>query len=113
MWLFTQHGFYSIVADRKLPGRHMIRARVRLDLENLKKLAGITEAIQVTPDADYKYRLSIEAATLIRLMNVLANTVDYPNFKGRIGQRPDQAGRSATYHRIWAEAATMQSTTPS
>lgn len=27
MWLYTQHGFYSIVADRDNPGQHLIRAR--------------------------------------------------------------------------------------
>jgi hypothetical protein len=112
MWLFTQHGFCSIVADRTQPGQHLVRARIRADLENLKKLAGITGPIQATPDADYGYRLSVDAATLIRLMNALANTIDYPNFKGRIAQRPDQAGRSATYHRIWAEAAKMQPIAP-
>ncbi|MEI6358331.1 MAG: hypothetical protein WCP53_14710, partial [Verrucomicrobiota bacterium] len=106
--MFTQHGFYSIVADRVEAGRHLVRARVRPDLENLKKLAGITGTIRTTPDADYRYRLSIDAAELIRLMNALANTVDYPNFKARISQRPDQVGRSGTYHPIWAEAAKMQ-----
>ncbi len=109
MWLFTQHGFYSIVADRDHPGRHLVRARVQADLENLKKLAGISATILATPEADYGYRLTVDAAELLRLMTALANTVDYPNFKSRIAKRPDQADRSAVYHRIWAEAAALQS----
>jgi hypothetical protein len=112
MWLFTQHGFYSIVADRDQPGRHLARARVRLDLENLKKLAGLGGTIRATPEADYGYRILLEAPELVRVMNALANTVDYPNFKAAIAKRPDQAARSATYHRIWAEAAMLQSRAP-
>ena len=105
MWLFTQHGFYSIVADRTRSGRHLLRARVRHDLENLIELAALEATILHTPSADYIYRISIDAADLVRVMHVLATTVDYPNFKGRIAKLDDQAARSANYHHIWAEAA--------
>lgn len=108
MWLFTQHGFYSIVADRDHPGRHLARARIQRDLENLKKLAGLAGEIRTTPEADYAFRVSLDANELLRVMTALANTVDYPNFKAAVARRPDQAGRSGTYHRIWTEAAKLQ-----
>lgn len=109
MWIFSQHGFYSVVADRDQPDRHLVRARIQGDLENLKRLAGISAEIVATPDADYACRIYVTAPEYQRIMTALANTVDYPNFKSQVGKRPDQAGRTEVYHRIWAEAAQMQS----
>lgn len=108
MWLFTQHGFYSIVSNRQHPGRFLVRARVRGDLENLLTLAKLTAAIVETRQADYRHRVSVDAAGLDAIMAALGRTVDYPNFKGRIGQRPDQRGRLDAYHDVWATMARLQ-----
>lgn len=110
MWLYTQHGFYSIVAHRDQPGRFLVRARRQIDLDNLRSLAGLPASIQSTPDADYHFRLTITAAELNRVMTVLGNTVDYPNFKNRIAARPDQADRLHIYHNIWDETNRLSGT---
>lgn len=78
-------------------------------MENLKKLAGLTDSIKATLKADYHFRLTVTAAELSRIMNALANTVVYPNFKARIASRPDQSQRSEIYHRIWAESSKLLS----
>lgn len=104
MWLYTQHGFYSIVAHRDQPGRFLVRARRQVDLDNLRSIACLPAGSQSTPDADYHFRLTITAAELARVMTFLGNTVDYPNFKNRIAARPDQADRIHIYHAIWGES---------
>jgi hypothetical protein len=108
MWLFTQHGFYSVVADRQHPGRFLVRARVRGDLENLLSVTKLTADIVETQNADYRHRLSVDAAGLDTVMAAVAHTVDYPNFKGRIGQLPDQRAKLKVYHDVWATVATLQ-----
>jgi hypothetical protein len=108
MWLFTQHGFYSVVADRQQAGRFLVRARVRGDLENLLSVAKLTATIVETRNADYRHRLSVDAAGLATVMAALAHTVDYPNFKGRIGQLPDQRAKLDAYHKVWATVAKLQ-----
>ena len=112
MGLFTQHGLYSIVADREEPGRHLVRARVRVDLENLIEFPGLPGKIRATPAAKYGYRLAVKVSELRRIMRTLADTIDYPNFKAQIARRSDQADRSALDHRIWTEAAQLPSTHP-
>jgi hypothetical protein len=32
----------------------------------------------------------------------LADSIDYPNFKDRISETPDQRDRLGAYHHIWA-----------
>lgn len=106
MWLFTQFGFYSIV--RKQDGIH-VRARVRKDLENLKKAAHLDGDIldwrKPKPGgskADYPYRIILtDNAALRRIMRVLADTLDYPNFKSQVEATPDQNQREAAYFKVW------------
>ena len=109
MWLFTQPGFSSIIADRNNAGRHLVRARVRGDLEKLKTLAGNSNEIRTTPGADSAFRIMIDEAGFIRAMNTVTSAVDYPNCMFRMAQRPDQLVRSAISHRSRAKAAQLPS----
>lgn len=99
MWLFTKHGFYSIV--RKKEGEFHIRARVKHDLENLKELAGISEKIITTLDADYRFRLVVGADQIVKVMERLGDGIDYSNFKGKVASDPDQREKLGAYHEIW------------
>lgn len=107
MWLFAQFGFYSIV--RKQDGIH-VRARVRKDLENLKKAAHLDGDIldwrKPKPGgskADYPYRIILtDNAALRRIMRILADTLDYPNFKGHVETSPCQRKRDAAYFEVWS-----------
>ncbi len=110
MWLFSKHGFYSVVADRHQNGRFLVWSRVRSDLDNLAKFIGSTAAISETRSADYSYRVMVERTNeLTAVMMALARNIDYPNFKSRIGQLPGQRERLGIYHDIWAVAAKLQS----
>jgi len=108
MWIISQHGFYSIVRDRDNATRFLVRGRVRSDLENLKKLAGFEGSVLKTPEADYHYRIIVDEKEVPRIMNCLANTIDYPNFKGRIANRKDQVERLGLYHEVWGTLQRLQ-----
>jgi hypothetical protein len=34
-------------------------------------------------------------------MRRLAETIDYPNFKSRVAERPDQRAKGHAYHEVW------------
>lgn len=86
MWIFTTHGYISVVAHRDQPGDLLIRAR---RAEHLQALFPDTQ-VHCTPRADYRYRATVPRETFLgRMLGHLA-TIDYTNFKAAI---PD-----ADYH---------------
>ena len=112
MWLATKFGFYSIVQKQALddggsPCFH-VRARVRTDLENLLTATGLQREILEWPDADYRYRIIIDAEDLTHLMLVLVENLDYGNFKSMIAATPEQRGKLHAYHEIWEVMARLQ-----
>ena len=107
MWLFTQHGFYSIVADRNEPGRHLIRAHFRSDLKNLMKVCGLRGTIRTIIGTHYPHRISIPSDRLPAVLGTMAGLVDYPDFKAHIATLPDQADRAEAYHRVWQTVADL------
>ena len=101
MWLFTQHGFYSITRSRTEPDKTQVRARTRRDLENLQTLTSNTAPILKTLNADYRWRIIITPSESERIVALLTRDIDYPNFKASVAKRPDQKHRGHDYHRIW------------
>lgn len=106
MWLATQHGFYSIV--QKDADLYFVRARMLKDLENLLGILDFDAEILVWPTADYRYRIQVNFEGLLEIMVQLAGELDYPNFKGRVYEREDQAHKLGAYHRIWEMMADIQ-----
>lgn len=106
MWLITQHGFYSIV--RKGPDDFHVRARVRADLAELRELTALQAEIEEWPQADYRYRLRVNRDDYRLITRTLAETVDYPNFKERVGERESQRPKRHAYFRIWETLARLQ-----
>ena len=101
MWLFTVHGFYSIV--QKGPAEWHVRAREKQDLENLKKLAGLRIQVQESyPGSDYPWRMLVGKRGKEIIIKALGDDIEYHNFKGEVGHRPDQAAKLPAYHEIWA-----------
>ena len=78
-----------------------IRARSRGDLEKLKKHAGLSEDVIETLHADYHYRLVVSRKELACCMEMLAEEVDYPNFKSEVARLQDQEDKLNAYHKIW------------
>lgn len=102
MWMMTKHGFYSIV--QKSDGIH-VRSRERQDLDNLKKLCGVTlrAEIKETPSNDYRFRMVVERDDLYFVMSNVAEACDYSNFKAQIDSDPAQ--RHKPYHEVWGVLA--------
>lgn len=106
MWLATQHGFYSIV--RKAPEEYHIRARFRNDLVNLLQLSGLGLQVHCWEEADYRYRIIANRREFLSVMASLAIFLDYPNFKARIAETPDQQEKLAAFHEIWEILGRLQ-----
>ena len=102
MWLMTKLGFYSIV--ERDPGEFHIRSRERQDLENLVGRVPLSgERIFDTPEADYAARIVTDRDTIRSVMEFLADSLDYGNFKGKIDATPDQQHKP--YHEVWGVMA--------
>lgn len=102
MWIASKLGFYSIV--QKQPGEWHVRARTKRDLEKLVKMFWVERLadIECWPAADYRWRIILRDRAEVReLFGVLADSVDYPNFKGVIGTLPDQREKLPAYHDLW------------
>ncbi|NDV60923.1 hypothetical protein G0Q06_00490 [Puniceicoccales bacterium CK1056] len=106
MWLATQHGFYSIV--QKAPQEYHIRARFRNDLDNLLQLCGLRLEVHCWEQADYRYRIIANRKEFLAAMASLAIFLDYPNFKSRIAETPDQREKLSAFHEIWHILAQLQ-----
>jgi hypothetical protein len=106
MWLFTKHGFYSIV--RKSAEEYHIRARMKQDLQNLKDLLELTDPIHESRSADYRYRLVVGKKTYLAVMALVTRSVDYENFKNTVAMTDDQRAKLETYHTIWTEMMKLQ-----
>lgn len=112
MWLFTQYGFYSVVAAADEDDKYQVRSRVRNDLENLKNLAQLDNEILENAATDYRYRLILDGEEWSRALGSLGATIDYANFQNRIAELPDQQGKSAFYHHVWSHALKFEEPSP-
>lgn len=88
MWLYTKIGFFSIRKDEKIPDCYHIRTRSAAHQTALLALAepwpdGLPVA-HSTPSADYPYRIVCSGANFCHVMDCLAETVDYTNFKAAV-----------------------------
>lgn len=105
MWVSSKFGFYSIV---KKPDGWNVRARVKKDLENVLAASGLENPIKVYPEADYRFRIIVDAAGLAAVFEVLEKSIDYDNFKSMIGRTPDQQEKLHAYHNVWNEMFNIQ-----
>ncbi|MEW6237635.1 MAG: hypothetical protein AB1656_19805 [Candidatus Omnitrophota bacterium] len=80
MWLFTSRSFVSIVVDKDNPGRRLVRARCKGDIEELFPDADVFE----DQTADYRYRTSVSTDELIEKLTEYIEDMDYANFKNSI-----------------------------
>jgi hypothetical protein len=122
MWIFTKHGFFSVVCARNGNGEHgqpvdpnrmMVRGRLRSHLDALKRrfpsLLGQFE-IQEFVGTDYPFRIFVSKAAWIKVLSELANETDYDNFKSEVARY--QGRKGAAYrdalHDIWSLTTELQ-----
>jgi hypothetical protein len=104
MWVFTTHGFYSVVCTSDDHSVVLVRAR---DSESLEKLIDFlnegdaggkytSENIIVTPYRDYPYRIAALRTDWVQYLERYAyEELSYPNFMGacsRAGMNAAQLG---------------------
>jgi len=106
MWIATQHGFYSIV--QKPAGHFHVRTRCETDLANLISLTGIEALMQHTTGGDYAWRIVVGQEEVNSIMAAFAASIDYPNFKDRIHDTPDQRDKLPAYSHLWSHLMTYQ-----
>lgn len=87
MWLFTVHGFYSVVSHDV--GHVLVRSRCRTHLQNLIDRYGPEEpdcwAIVVWPNTDCQYRMIVPQAQWADVVAQMVHAIDYTNFKAKVG----------------------------
>ena len=105
MWIFTETGFVSAVADSKNPGQLVVRARDRAALEPLQVAIFAMQEIEVdilnTPNADYPYRLHTDQSVFARWVAHAARDITYKNFKGRCVSTLPEEYQNAL-HDVWS-----------
>lgn len=86
MWVITNQGLISIVANRQkgFQGTYLVRARRRKDLYAFFGNDQIDDYIIHNPEADYHYRVVAEADTVKAAMFRAVDKIDYGNFKNSI-----------------------------
>ena len=107
MWLFTEHGAFSVVAvrqDNGAPSRTQmwVRARAREHLDNLTALMSWRKRIEEWAGADYQWRITISRKEWYQLARVLAEGVTFHNFKDRVLQRQGQSKYERMLHHVWS-----------
>ena len=110
MWLFTRHGFYSVVSAKanggKGPGLDanlmMVRGRRREELEALRENFAELKGVETVVDAgtDYRYRMFLPRAVWVKVAAELAEGIDYGNFKGEAA-RATGGDYAHALHDVW------------
>jgi|GEM_PF-1830818 len=103
MWMFTKHGFFSIVLSSANPKNVAIRARAVKDLEALREAFPqiLDEEIILTPDRDYYARILIATTDLPELMAQLGEDIDYPDFKSELKRSHTQDDKLPLLNELW------------
>ena len=97
MWIFNKDGYFSAVQHRDKPDHVMVRARRKEDIEALANALG-TEA-ELTPDADYAYRVTVPKSDFADYMQASVLDLDYPNFKDACA---GHGARAQAYMGVWS-----------
>lgn len=100
MWITTTQGFYSAVEHREDPEKIMVRVRVKADLTALKRQIPDLKPYRVKR-SDYPWRAVISRQAWVEAVALLAEDVDYDNFKHAVKARQG-ARRAGVYMRVWA-----------
>ena len=99
MWIFTKHGFISVVEEHDDPSLLVVRGRVRKDLEQVGEAYFGGAAVIFTPSRDYPYRFFVSKKAFHLAAQKMAMDIDYTNFKSKVHGQPN---RDSAYENVWA-----------
>jgi hypothetical protein len=105
MWVITTRGFYSVVAHVDDSTRALVRARAREDLGALGLVSDLR--IVETPNADHRWRASVDRAAWVAAVALIADAVDYPNFKSAVAEQQGWE-RAEPLHDVWTTLRCLQ-----
>jgi hypothetical protein len=110
MWVITPLGFFSIVCkpDDVGAGTLTVRARVRSDLEELKKqcLPSLSEIVD-GGGTDYRYRSKALRSDIGNALAGMVQSLDYDNFKDEVARKQGKK-RAEVYGRVWSTLYDLQ-----
>ncbi|MCY3880295.1 MAG: hypothetical protein OXF74_14085 [Rhodobacteraceae bacterium] len=109
MWLYTKHGFVSMVRHRDKPDTLIIRARRERHLRDIviNPLSESDErpAIQHTPEGDYPWRCEVSVSCAADLVREIVHEIFYDNFKNACHRtHPDDHDYQTTLRHTWSTA---------
>ena len=100
MWIFTNSGFISVVADRNSTGNLLVRARVRGHIQAMFPCADVF----TDEHADYYYRALLPRKTVADAMAQSVEAIAYPNFKNSVSD----PALHASYVSVWWSMRNLQ-----
>ena len=106
MWVVTTQGFYSAVAHRDEPDEVIVRARTRDDIEALRRQIPSIEPFE-DESADYRHRAVVGRAEWVVALALLADAIDYDNFKDEVAAVQGPA-RASIYSQVWGVLRRLQ-----
>ena len=110
MWIFTKHGFYSVVKKDCGEDELLVRSRQKADLLRLGKKLGIEVPIQDGVGSDYRYRTVLKKVDLAKYLTETVSELDYDNFKAMLPKC--DLRRHAAYFGCWEALLSLQETSP-
>ncbi|NJR20620.1 MAG: hypothetical protein HC777_03685 [Hyphomonadaceae bacterium] len=104
MWLMTPLGFFSLVEkpEDRIQGTLTIRARARIDLENLREtyLPSLSPTLSLT-GTDYPHRATASRQAIGEaIRDFITNDLNYSNFKNEVAAAQGR-GRAKVYGEVW------------
>lgn len=113
MWLITKYGAFSVVQANtpnlvQVRGRRMKDMRMLADI--LEAMTGEAPEIHETLLRDYLYRIYLDRDTWVELAGVLADDINYHNFKDAASKGADIEWKKALID-IWSRLWDLQDRT--
>jgi hypothetical protein len=102
MWLFTEFGFFSVVAHRSKPGKVLVRGRVSADVVEFARRAELPSSeVWEDESADYPFRMELPAKAAAKVVAKALESMDYDNFKARVEEKQG-LDREQVYMGVWS-----------
>jgi hypothetical protein len=100
MWIFTKHGFISVVEAFETPDILVVRSRVAADIEKISASYFNHQVILYDANRDYPYRFFVPKMAFASSAYDIVMDIDYKNFKSMIHEQNEPV-RDEAYGEVW------------